>query len=249
MPEHFTQKDYPVRFGWGPVEAAGLADPRGCLVVVDVLSFTTSVSVAVERGMAVYPYRWRDESAKVFAGERDAALAVGRRGAGPESPWSLSPAVLREAPAVARLVLPSPNGSTIAAAAGEGEVVAACLRNAGAVAAWLLAAGFATPERPVAVIASGERWPDGSLRPSLEDLLGAGAVLSGLGAGLSPEAAVAAAAYTATPDVSDAVRRCGSGIELVEMGFGADVDVAIEAGSTRVVPVLREGAFVDAGAH
>ncbi|GLZ79217.1 hypothetical protein Afil01_40240 [Actinorhabdospora filicis] len=249
MPDYFTQRAHPVRFGWGPTEAHELADPRGCLVVIDVLSFTTAVSVAVEGGTAVYPYRWRDESARGYADEKDAALAVGRTAATRESPWSLSPAVLRDAPKPARLVLPSPNGSTIAAAAGEGTVVAACLRNAPAVAEWLLAEGFGTPARPVAVIASGERWPDGSLRPCLEDLMGAGAVLSGLRGDFSVEATLAAAAYAATPDVPDAVRRCGGGIELVSIGYGGDVDVATEADSTRVVPVLRDGAFVDAGTH
>jgi len=61
----------------------------------------------------------------------------------------------------------------------------------------------------VAVIASGERWPDGSLRPALEDLLGAGAVLAALrkqhAGPLSPEAAEAADCFEATSDVVSAV--------------------------------------------
>ncbi|MER5963808.1 hypothetical protein [Streptomyces sp. NPDC002057] len=52
-----------VSFGWGPVEARVLAPSAACVVVVDVLSFTTSVGVAVEGGAAVHPYRWRDATA------------------------------------------------------------------------------------------------------------------------------------------------------------------------------------------
>lgn len=234
----WAQDGYDVRFDWG---AAGAAQAGGTLVVVDVLSFTTSVSVAVERGTAVIPCAWRDGRAEALARDAGARLAVGRRAVTPEHPWSLSPAALRAAPAPERLVLPSPNGSAIAAAAGAGTVVAACLRNASAVARWIGAAA------PVTVVAAGERWPDGSLRPALEDLLGAGAVLAALAgrtrAALSPEAAATAAAYGATHPVADAVRRCASGVELAEAGFGADVDVAVEADSSQVVPVLRDGAF------
>lgn len=87
-----------VSFGWGPVEARTLAPAAACLVVVDVLSFTTSVGVAVERGTAVLPYRWRDATAVAYAREREAVLAVGRSEATGTHPWTLSPAALRAAP-------------------------------------------------------------------------------------------------------------------------------------------------------
>lgn len=108
MSNYFNQGGYGVRFGWGPIEAAELSSPRGCLVVVDVLSFSTAVSVAVDRGTRVYPYQWRDETAEGYARAHDAALAVGRSMTTESVPWSLSPAVLRAAPAPQRLVLPSP---------------------------------------------------------------------------------------------------------------------------------------------
>ncbi|MEV0524424.1 2-phosphosulfolactate phosphatase [Streptomyces sp. NPDC050439] len=242
-----AQGEYAVRFEWGPEGARRLMAGGDvvCLVVVDVLSFTTAVSVAVEAGTKVFPYAWRDESAVAFARERDAALAVGRRGVTEGSPWSLSPAALRRAPFTPRLVLPSPNGSAIAAAAGaSGVVVAGCLRNAAAVGSWLAGQGYGRPDRPVAVVAAGERWGDGSLRPALEDLLGAGAVISAIQeAELSPEASVAAAAYTSCTDVASAVADCASGRELVSQGFAADVAVAVELEASEGVPVLVDGAF------
>jgi 2-phosphosulfolactate phosphatase len=192
-------------------------------VVVDVLSFSTSVAVAVEAGTRVYPCAWRDETAAAFARERRAELAVGRRAVSAGRPWSLSPAALRRAPFTPRLVLPSPNGSAICAstvadggtagggtAGGEVMVIAGCLRNATAVGRFLQG----TPGA-VTVIAAGERWPDGSLRPALEDLLGAGMVIAALvecgGRALSPEAEAARACFEATADVAAAVADSVSG--------------------------------------
>jgi 2-phosphosulfolactate phosphatase len=247
-----------VRFEWGPVGAAHLAGAAACVVVVDVLSFTTSVTIAVSRGMTIFPYRWADTGAAAFAAGHDAELAVRRRELSAEHPWSLSPAVLSTAPVTPRLVLPSPNGSTIAAAAatgpgdsgtGEGTqatVVAASLRNAAAVADWLHAQGYGTPARPAVIVASGERWPDGSLRPALEDALGAGAVLHHLrwaGCTLSAEADAIATLYAGTADVEAALRACGSARRLVDAGYGADVDVAARLDGDRCVPVLHDGAF------
>ncbi|MFF4275221.1 2-phosphosulfolactate phosphatase [Streptomyces sp. NPDC001536] len=247
MSDWFLQQAYGVRFEWGPSGARRLGREAACLVVVDVLSFTTSVSVAVEAGTEVFPYAWRDETAAAFAREKAAAPAVGRRAATAESPWSLSPAALRKAPFTPRLVLPSPNGSAIAAAADGATVVAGSLRNASAVGRWLARHGYGTRERPVAVIGAGERWPDGSLRPALEDLLGAGAVITALAAqgadALSPEAAAARSCFTGTPDVAAAVTACSSGLELSRGGFSDDVTIAVELDATTIVPVLTDGAF------
>ena len=54
-----AQAAYPVRFEWGPTGADAIADGAACAVVVDVLSFTTTVTVAVERGIAVHPFAWK----------------------------------------------------------------------------------------------------------------------------------------------------------------------------------------------
>jgi 2-phosphosulfolactate phosphatase len=100
----------------------------------------------------------------------------------------------------------------------------------------------------VAVVAAGERWPDGSLRPAVEDLWGAGAVLAALvdlgHTGLSPEARVAEQAFRAVAGrLPTELRECASGRELVDAGFGPDVDVAATIDVSEVVPVLRGGVF------
>lgn len=233
------------RFDWGPAGAAELARVCSVLVVVDVLSFTTAVDIAVSRGIRVHPFPWNDQ-ARAYADRLGAAVAVGRKQASAERPWSLSPAALQSAPFVERLVLPSPNGATIcSAAASTGvPVVAACLRNAPAVARWLHTHDHGTPTRAVGVVAAGELWPDGTLRPCVEDLLGAAAVLDGLsmlGAPLSVESAVTLAALASVRNVPAAVRRCVSGQELIERGFADDVRLAVQTGVSHTVPVMTDG--------
>jgi 2-phosphosulfolactate phosphatase len=162
-----------------------------------------------------------------------------------------------------RLVLPSPNGSTISAALAEcgARVVGAALRNATAVGRHLAAL---PPETRVLVVPSGERWPDGSLRPAVEDLWGAGAVLAALvdaladapgnaggssrrlgpGPGLSAEARFAEAAWRAVaPRLAEELAACASGRELLDAGYADDVTVAAEVDASDAVPVLEDGAY------
>ena len=173
-----------IRLDWGPVGAR--ATPADIAVVVDVLSFSTAVCVAVERGTVVLPYRWRGRDAERFAAEQSAVLAVGR---------------------------------LEASRAGS------------------------------------ERWDRAdSLRPCVEDLLGAGAIVSALGAlgyvDVSPEAALAEVAFTGTRGrLVETLTECASGIELRDKGFGVDVDIAAALDVSSTVPLLTQGAFVSADEH
>jgi 2-phosphosulfolactate phosphatase len=239
-PAH-RQSAHPVRFEWGPTGAQATAESADLAVVVDVLSFTTTLCVAAERGITVLPYRWKDARAATYAAERDATLAMQRL-------EGLSPAAMARVEGVRRIVLPSPNGSTICFGLAEqgARVVGACLRNRSAVARWLHPA--VAEGATVAIVAAGERWPDGSLRPAVEDLWGAGAVLAALvdlGVdGLSPEAEVAERAFRAVePELPAALGGCASGRELAEAGFAADVVVAAELDVAVAVPVLLDGEF------
>lgn len=252
------QSVHAVRMEWGPTGAAALA--ADIAVVVDVLSFTTTVGIAVARGLSVLPFAWKDERAASYAEARAAVLAVGRlegRSLGADHPraLSLSPAEMSEADVsgVARVVLPSPNGSTIsfALASTGARVVAASLRNASAVSEHV--AGLMRDGATCAVIPAGERWPDETLRPCVEDLWGAGAVIAGLVdrgvTGLGPEARVAEGAFRAVrPDLASELAGCAGGIELAAAGYADDVDVAGRLDVSDVVPVLQGDAFVAQGA-
>lgn len=250
-PAH-TQAAYAVRFDWGPTGAAAIGSDADIAVVVDVLSFTTTLTVAVERGMTVFPYAWKDAGATQYAAEQDAVLAVGRfEGGGEAGQVSLSPAAMASVDGVQRVVLPSPNGSSICFGLADTglTVVGACLRNRRAVARWVRRR--IRDGARVAVVAAGERWPDGSLRPGLEDLLGAGAVLAALDpAHASPEARQAQRAFEAAgKDVPDQLSACASGVELVRAGFAEDVAMASQIDVSAAVPVLAGRSFSDGSSY
>lgn len=238
----YAQAGFGVGFDWGPVGAEVVAGvvAGDIVAVVDVLSFTTAVTVAADRGIDVYPYRWRDETAIAYAEEYGATLAVGRSAAGPGD-VSLSPASIRSVTGITKLVLPSPNGSTIAKQLSESgaTVIAVSLRNRRAAAEWVKR----QDRSRVVAIAAGERWNDGSLRPAVEDLWGAGGFLSALKSDeLSPEARAAVAAYDAVADeLPKYLNECAGGRELTQYGFAADVAVAAEVDQSEVVPVLVDG--------
>ena len=248
MANPYVQTGFRARFDWGLTGARNLAPDVAVVAVFDVLSFTTALSVAIDNGIEVFPFRWRDERAEAFAAEHDAVLAVGRSKAGPGQ-ISLSPPTIRAAQGVRRLVLPSPNGSTIAHDVAElgATVIGVSLRNAAAAADWTIR-GLG-PGASVAAIAAGERWPDGELRPAVEDLWGAGAYLAALaerGFGqLSPEAEAAAGAYPAD-DIAARLRASAGGQELIGWNYASDVDIAAELDSTTLVPLLAGESFTSA---
>ncbi len=252
----YQQARAALRFDWGGEGAGATSVGAGIVVVVDVLSFTTTVSVAADLGIAVYPYRLRDSSAAAFAASRGAVLAVGRSEAGTTG-VSLLPLSIRSAAEpgmplerTKRLVLPSPNGAAIARTMADrgAVVVGACFRNAPAVAGWILEHSQA---QPVSVIAAGERWPGDVLRPAVEDMWGAGAVIAellelGMGSS-SPEADSAVATWVDVRGrLAAALAACASGQELIDDGFGAEIAVAAEVGSSMAVPILRGDAFTAA---
>jgi len=177
---------------------------------------------------ATTPVLWRQKVGAVCAAERSSER------------YSLSPVSLTRIRCQERIVLPSPNGAALCLQTGQTPTFTACLRNATAVARAVAQIG-----RRVAVIAAGERWPSGGLRPGLEDWLGAGAVVAALHGRRSPEAEAACLAFEAAcSHVGSVLLECVSGRELVARGFADDVVIASQLNVSDCAPRLLEGAFV-----
>ena len=194
------------------------------VVVVDVLSFSTAVVLAAEREVEVYPHRAMDAYAPKVAARVGAHVAEERLS------WFTG------LPTGDKVVLPSLQGGTLCleAAATGATVVAGCIRNASAIAAWM-----AARQGRIVVVAAGDQWRDGSPRWAVEDLLGAGAIFAGLPEdAISAEAQVAAAAFLRSRDrLPEILRACTSG------RMAHDVHLAAAVDASPVVPVLVDGVF------
>ncbi len=232
----YQQEGYTLRFDWGLPGLEAMLAGSEVIVVVDVLSFSSAVDVAVGRGAWVYPTPARDAEAERLARAVGGILAVKTFAQGG---YGLSPSSLLNIPEGARLVLPSPNGATLSTRSAAMPTLAGCLRNARAVAHAAQHLGSR-----ITVIAAGERWKDGSLRPALEDLLGAGAILAELEGSRSPEAQAAVATFQGLQDrLPVMLHECASGRELVERGRLQDVDLAAAFNVSDCAPLLQDGAF------
>ena len=236
----FDQHNWTCRCEWGPHAPTTLA-PADVTIVVDVLSFTTCVDVAASRGVAILPHAWTswdDPAPAAFAAMHGAELAGKRR----HARYTLAPSSYLDAPRGLRCVLRSPNGAGVCLAAAQagGVLLAGCLRNARAVANAAMAMGGTFN-----VIPAGERWPGGALRPSVEDALGAGAVLRWLPGSHSPEAEWAIAAFQRfAGELADVLDCCGSGLELSERGHKDDVALAGALDVSEYVPRFDGVAFM-----
>ncbi len=232
--------DAGVHLEWGERGAGEAADRGDDVIVVDTFAFSTTLTMAVERGARVAPVG-RGETAPpdtfVLAKERD----------DPDARVTLSPLSIVRVQAGDRLALTSLNGAAVVAACRHApRVVVGCVRNRSAVAAAI------RPDRRTTVVACAERWSSigagHGVRPALEDWLGAGAIIAALsGVTLSPEAQAAATTFTAAGDNLETwLRECVSGRELVARGWGAELDLLVALDASPVVPVLAADGFFEA---
>jgi len=248
--------DTAVHVEWG-VEAAMQGAQRGdVVVVVDVLSFSTTVCIALEQGASVLALSaaqieamgGRDVVAKRF----DAHIVAKRRD-DPKAKFTLSPASVGRVDAGDKLVLTSLNGAAMVAAGASGRpLLTGSLRSASATAQVAARQMAAQSASRITIVASAEHWSSVSpgvagIRPSIEDQIGAGAVSAGLanlGLELSAEADAAAALFTATSNRMEAMLfDCVSGRELVAGGFARDVELAAQIDVTNIASLQDPNGF------
>ncbi len=233
-----SEVKFDIRCEWGEAGVLALAPISEVVVVIDVLSFSTCVDIAVSRGGEILPCSARGLEAERIAKAHDAELARSRG----EGRYSLSPLTFLDIEPGARVVLPSPNGAMASLASQALTTLSGCLRNASAVARAAAQRG-----QRIAVIPAGERWPDGTLRPSLEDWLGAGAILDQLSGHASPEVRAAVAAFREhRANLEQVLLKCTSGQELVANGYPEDVLVASMLDASESIPLFDSVAYRNA---
>ena len=97
------------------------------------------------------------------------------------------------------------------------------------------------------MIAAGEQWPTGGLRPCLEDALGAGAIVAAMQRTSSPEARAAAAAFSAatlssrprlTSATASPTSSTGAGPRRHRVGSPRPFAILAKRGSSSVVERL-----------
>ena len=234
----FDQAEFDLRCEWGAKGVSQLAPISDVIVIVDILSFSTSVEIATNNGAIIYPYRCKDDSAVEYAKSVQAELSRSRLS---KEGYSLSPASLTKISAGTKLVVPSPNGSSLTLLTLKTPTIAGSLRNCEAVAQFAQKYG-----NRIAVVPAGEKWEDDNLRPAWEDLIGAGAILSFLNGNLSPEAENAVAAFHFfKKDLPAYLKKCSSGKELIAKGFELDVELAAAFNVSDCVPLFTDNADIN----
>ncbi len=242
-----------VGLAWGRRGARDSAERGDILVVVDTLRFSTAAATAVHHGALIYPCATDEALYTALAQRVGGEVALHHAAAPTLTRFSLSPRSFSAVEPGARIILPSPNGSTCSQYGSRAPALfVGALVNAQAMAGAVSHLLDRASHLNVTVLACGERWrvPDeeGALRLAMEDYLGAGAILSALSFPQTMEAQVCAATFQAMRDQLDmALWECESGQELRDKGLGDDVRFAAQLNVYDTAPVLcgeRLEAFV-----
>lgn len=246
----FDQSNYECRVEWGKRGAREAAERGDITIIVDVLSFSSTVVSAVSQGAIIYPYP-PNLDGKKYAHKIGGEYILGRNEAAILGKATLSPISFNQTHANNKYVLCSLNGAFCTWIASK---VPALL--IGSLLNYKSVASVANDLRKktntnITIIPCGELWNDireneDGLRPSIEDYLGAGAILSEIEGSKSPEAEVCIGAYLHSKHrIKDLIWESGSGRELRLKGFEDDVKHCSLLNKYKAVPILKDKCFVD----
>ena len=246
----FNQSPYNCRLEWGRRGAREASERGDIVVIVDVLSFSSTVVSALRSGAIIFPYP-PDLDGKMYGDSIGAEYILGRAEAARKGRPTLSPVTFNEEHRDKQYVLSSLNGAYCSWVASRvPALLIGSLLNASAVAAAAEEIQQKTGSA-ITVVPCGEMWNDvreneNRLRPSVEDYLGAGAILKELSGEKSPEAEVCAGAFNSSVNrLKDLIWDCGSGRELRERGFEEDVRYCSQLNVTEIVPIMKDGRFIE----
>lgn len=71
----FRQENFALRMEWGMAGVEHLAESVDCIIIVDVMSFSSCVSLVTNRGAFIYPWPWKDETAAEYGRKQQAKVA------------------------------------------------------------------------------------------------------------------------------------------------------------------------------
>jgi 2-phosphosulfolactate phosphatase len=244
----FSQSPYICRVEWGKRGAREAAERGDIIIIVDVLSFSSTVITALRYGAILYPYPPHLDGEE-YAEKMGAEYILGRTEAAKIGKPTLSPVSFQPGHANKKYVLSSLNGAFCTWVASKvPALLIGSLLNASSAAAAANQLRWQTNAN-ITVVPCGEQWSDVEeyeerLRPSIEDYLGAGAILSNVKGEKSPEAEVCIGAYqSAKQKIKELIWDSGSGRELRARGFEEDVIHCSRLDVYQTVPILNKNHF------
>lgn len=221
---------------WGQDGLTYYGDFFAAIVIVDVLSFCTTVDVAISKGCSVIPTKIENKGQLLSLAKQQQAILAKKRN---EPGITLSPSSLESIDSKQIILLPSPNGSTLMDLASHFHkpVFAGCFRNAKVLSNCLNLKKFF----PILFVAAGERYPNKMLRPAIEDYWGVGSILAAVDGNKTIEAECAIQSFRAiSNDIKSNLIACESAQELIVHGYTKDVELAGEYNSSDSISELSE---------
>lgn len=234
---------------WGIRGAREAAERGDIIIIVDVLSFSSTVITALSHGAVIYPYP-PNLNGKLFAEQVGAEFILGRAEAAKHGLPTLSPISFSQEHANKKYVLSSLNGAMCTWVASKvPALLIGSLLNGSSVSSIANQLRLQLNTN-ITVVPCGEQWNDvreseNSLRPCIEDYLGAGAILSNLNGTKSPESEVCIGAFqSAKQKINEIIWECESGRELRNRGYEKDVKHCSRWDVYQTVPILNNNHFV-----